>query len=411
MQLAAASCATFCSPPCFQQVGSQNAEKSLPRRWDSQLHLPEHVPSCLCNPFCAAKLLNLRFGHAALQEAVVGYEGVEVLWDWTAIFRQEQTLRSIKKQSQVRYTMWIRLSTKVHSQGNLIDMENNVGLSQTNWSLTTKMTFASKTLGDVLTENQLNSPESSTRCRTGVARRHSGWAPGVWRWEVDSSVATIFAHKMKIDEVWWSILHVVGICDSVEFLHRLPVSCLPPPQYRTIEPIVPTVSLLRHAKRREFLQLWKEATSKALQQSAVANCDEIWIQQGMNNYDNVRIYWTNMMYIKWHRLKTHENTTPYFPITSMCLNRTYQAKRSPSQHCWHPKTNARHLQGNTAKQSIATCITSWPEFRCTVRHGSACLDMAAKPDVVILYLVLWSVQHHRESTDLHIDHYLNMSSD
>lgn len=41
--------------------------------------LAENVPSGLCNPFCAAEPLDLRFGHTALQEAVVGYEGVEVL--------------------------------------------------------------------------------------------------------------------------------------------------------------------------------------------------------------------------------------------------------------------------------------------------------------------------------------------
>ena len=162
--------------------------------------------------------------------------------------------------------MWIRSSTKVRSQLNLIDMQNKVGRGQTSWSSTTNITFAViPSFADML-PNQLNSPESSTRCRTGVARRHSGWAPGVWRWEDDSCVATIFADKMKIDEIWWCILHVVGICDSVEF--RTVFQCLAPhnEQYRSSEPMVPTVpsvSLLRHARRREFLQLWKEATSKA----------------------------------------------------------------------------------------------------------------------------------------------------
>ena len=35
--------------------------------------------------------------------------------------------------------------------------------------------------------------------------------------------------------------------------------------------------------------------------------------------------------------------------------------------------------------------------------------MASKPDMEMLYLVPWAVQHH--TTDLHIDHSLNMSSD
>lgn len=87
----------------------------------------------------------------------------------------------------------------------------------------------------------------------------------------------------------------------------------------------------------------------------------------------------------------------------------------PSHRCvWieHIKPSAvHHSIADIPRQRQGICKEtqrnnpSQPALRAdqnsAVRHGSACLDMAAKPDVVILYLVSWSVQHHRETTDLH----------